>query len=461
MRHLTLHEYERLYRGSADTRTGTRRGGRLFLSDYHFRRLRSYDESRATSSGRQILDWNHRYATAQQWVGVVRIPGLSLEILPKAAPRHNLLYMLMTAGELPFRERDLAAQATENAPLLEVLVRLFAGRLFGELTLGRQHSYVQRRDNLPYIKGKLLIGRHLAQNLARPDRFHVEYDEFCADTPLNRIFKAACRRLVAMTTKMPLQERLTDCLFLLDDVRDVIPTPSDFDRIIINRQNERFADLFQFARLILLEQAPTSHGGDTKTFSLLFDMNAVFEKFIAQFLRHHILTNELSDCRLYDQARSRLEHLVYRPPPVLPANYRPRRHGSKVLPLKADLLIERGPHRLIIDTKWKVLSSEAGGRRGVSRNDLLQLFAYAQNYGARNNVLLYPHPGEDLDAQVFNLPLSGDGGDLQRIQVRFADLRANLWTQRNALTRSLTSMVRKALPEASQAPSREMAPHPN
>ncbi len=458
MRHIALREYTRLYRGNSDTQSGTRGAGRLYLSDLHFRRLRSYDESRATSEGRQILDWRHRYATTRQWVGVIHIPGLCIEILPKVTPRHNLLYMLMVSGELPFRERDLAHQATIDAPLLESLIAIFADRLFAELSLGQQHNYVLRQDNLPYIKGKLQIGRHLACNLARPDRFFVEYDEFCADTALNRIFKAACRRVVDLTTNMTTRERITDSLFLLGEVRDVIPRTADFERIIINRQNERFADLFRFARLVLEDHAPANYAGDQKTFSLLFDMNAVFETFIAQFLRHDVLKGPLSDCRLYAQARNHLQHLVYRPPPTLPSNYRPRQHGTNVLALKADLLIERGPHRLVIDTKWKRLSAQKGGRRGVSRNDLLQLFAYAHNYGARHNVLLYPHPGEEIEPQVFDLPLSGDGEELRCIEVRFVDLRANLWRRSDGLKRALATMLRRALSERQKTPVRDPMP---
>jgi 5-methylcytosine-specific restriction endonuclease McrBC regulatory subunit McrC len=171
VRRVAVHEYTRLYRGSADVMTGTHRGGRLYLSDVHFRRLRNYDEARAKSEHYQIFDWRRRYAIAQQWVGVIQVPGLSVEILPKIAPRaceekpdkqtefsrKNLLYMLLLAGKLPIRERDLADQSAAKAPLLETLIAIFAERLFFELNRGRQHNYIRRRENLPVLKALVFV----------------------------------------------------------------------------------------------------------------------------------------------------------------------------------------------------------------------------------------------------------------------------------------------------------------
>lgn len=461
MRRVAVHEYTRLYRGSADVKTGAQRGGRLYLSDVHFRRLRNYDEGRAKSEHYQIFDWRRRYAIAQQWVGVIQVPGLSVEILPKIAPRaceekpeaqtefsrKNLLYMLILAGKLPIRERDLADQSAAKSPLLETLIAIFAKRLFFELNRGRQHSYLRRRENLPVLKGKLAFSEHIKHNIARKDRFFVEHDEFLPDTALNRIFKAACRRLFETTSTTHTQERLTYCLMLLDEVADISIGAHHFDKVIINRQNERFADLFAFSRLVLTERAPAAAAGAQNTFSLLFDMNVVYENFVAEFLRRYVLTDDLADCKLFAQATSRLQHLVYRPPAELPPDYRPRKHGKKTLALKADLLIERGDQRLVMDTKWKRLSEEKGGRQGVSRDDLFQLFAYAHNYRAQHNVLLYPQPAGEVDVQVFDLPVREGGESPQQIHARFVDLNRDLRASRKALVGELRGLVSKMLLE--------------
>ncbi len=455
MRRIAVHEHTRLYRGSTDVATGTRRGGRLYLSDVHFRRLRNYDEARAKNEFYQIFDWRRGYAIAQQWVGVIQVPGLSVEVLPKIAPRSsetptrfarkNLLYMLMLAGKLPLRERDLAEQSIGKAPLLETLIAIFAERLFVELNRGRQHNYVRRRENLPVLKGKLAFSQHIKHNIARRDRFFVEHDEFLPDTTLNRIFKAACHRLFEATTATKTQEQLSYCLILLDQVTDIAVARHHFDKVIITRQNERFADLLEFCRIVLTGRSPTAQAGATNTFSLLFDMNVVYENFIAEFLRRYVLTGPLDDCKLFAQSKDRLQYLVYRPPDELPPGYRPRKHGKKTLALKADLLIERGDRRLVMDTKWKRLSANKGGRQGVSRNDLFQLFAYAHTYGAQHNVLLYPKPAAPVDTQVFDLPLVDGAHAPQQIHARFVNLNRDLRSSRRELASELREMVERML----------------
>ena len=47
-------------------------------------RLRRFDESFAGSSGHTIFDWSReKYLRAVNYVGVIQVPGLTVEILPK------------------------------------------------------------------------------------------------------------------------------------------------------------------------------------------------------------------------------------------------------------------------------------------------------------------------------------------------------------------------------------------
>lgn len=64
---------------------------------------------------------------------------------------------------------------------------------------------------------------------------------------------------------------------------------------------------------------------------------------------------------------------------------------------RPDIILRRdGKDLAIIDTKWKVLSSDPLSRKsGVSQNDVYQLMAYARVYRCNRLVLLYPcSPGQ-------------------------------------------------------------------
>jgi hypothetical protein len=99
-------------------------------------------------SERRIFDWtNPDWIKVQNYVGVIQVPGLSIEILPKIAPsaetvvdpdavararwaqaQRNLLYMLAVAGIIPYSERGFANVEITRMPLLEGLISAFARR---------------------------------------------------------------------------------------------------------------------------------------------------------------------------------------------------------------------------------------------------------------------------------------------------------------------------------------------
>src|SRR5438046_1429266 len=133
---MQMREYDRRYRSEI---------GKEALHE-----LQLLDSRLATGGAGSIFDWSHpHYITAKNWVGVVQVRSLTIEILPKVdAPaactsadsdgttQSNLLYMLVTAGYVPARDRGVADLRTERLPLLEALILLFANRLVQELQRG-------------------------------------------------------------------------------------------------------------------------------------------------------------------------------------------------------------------------------------------------------------------------------------------------------------------------------------
>ena len=382
-------------------------------------RLKRFDQ-RGRSEGNQVFSWGDGRTQTKQWVGVVQVPGLQVEILPKidevdingqeekAIPaRSNLLYMLSVAGNVPVRERDVARLASRKASLSETLAAIFADRLRRELLRGPERAYIRREENLRQFKGKLLIAQQVLHNAAHRERFFCRFDEFSQDTLMNRIFRAACRFLLNATHTPATQDKLRHCLLLLDDVEDIFVHDELFDQITITRQNERFDDVLRFCRLILKEHSPTTQSGKERSFSLLFDMNRVFEDFVTAFLKKQVMPG-FAGYRLYAQAKTKPRCLL-------------TSKDKCVLSLKPDILIEdeRSDQRLVLDTKWKQLSGD-GDRGGVGIDDLYQLYAYTRRYKCRRSVLLYPHVREAKCRDFAIVDTS------KQINVRFVNLSRDL-----------------------------------
>lgn len=402
----------------------------LHLERRLYDRLKRFDQ-RGRPESERVFSWGDDSTRTTQWVGVIQMPGLQVEVLPKVDEadddqvRRNLLYMLAVAGKVPVRDRDIARLASRKAPLSETLVALFADRLRRELLRGPERAYIGREENLRRFKGKLLIAQHTLRNAAHRERFFCRYDEFSEDTLMNRIFRAACRRLLDVMHTPLTQDKLRHCLLLLDEVEDVFIHDELFDQITITRQNERFADVLCFCRLILQERSPTVRSGRERSFSLLFDMNRVFEDFVAAFLKKQVIPH-LDGYRLYPQAKNQRLHLM-------------TSKGRGVLPLRPDLLIRASDDRLfVLDTKWKHLSGE-GARGGVGTNDLYQLYAYTRRYKCRRSVLLYPQVNGAKCRDFAIVDTS------KQVGVRFVNLRRDLRKERDDLACELTYIVKEGI----------------
>lgn len=405
------------------------------------RELKLFEDTWCAKPGKSALfDWRHNEVWSRNYVGVVQVPGLTVEILPKIDRRkndsaaekllaqHNLLYMLSHTGNIPFEERELAGLKLKEMPLLEVLIRLFANRLLEELRRGVDHAYVHREENLPRIKGKIILNRHLLLNAAHRERFYVGFDEFLDDTPLNRIFKATCRRLISVSTNTETQRLLMETSAIFDEVGGIFPDAHHFDQVHLHRNNERFQTLFDFCRIVWQGQSPNPSAGESRTFSLLFPMEQLFEEFIARFIRRYAeeFGFDRRDVRI--QSESCTKYLL-----------REEASDSFKFKLLPDLLVVKGKSAplLILDTKWKCLKADAEDRKnGVSQADMYQMYAYATRFDCNDVVLLYPDTG-DVTPKSYRLP----GDEAKRIRVAVIDLHRDLQKERVGLKSDLLRIL--------------------
>lgn len=458
-----MREHDRLHLATGDGRTGTRVGDRTLISAAHFRKLRRFDEKQADSDDDLVFRWCSKTLAARQFVGVIQIDELTIEILPKIeetddAPsdddstsgrrfsQRNLLYMLSLAGRVPLRSRDVANVSVHKATLLDIFVELFATRLLDELKRGLDQSYVDRAENLSFLRGKLQFSKHLRENLWRKERFFVEYDEYLPDTTMNRIFKYACRRLYRSVSRPQTEHKLQQCLALLTPVDDRKMTLQDFERVRFSRQNERFREAFAFCRLLFQGLSPSPAVGDDESYAVLFDMWTVYEDFITAFIGKYVLNStEFGDYRYRPQSKGLQRHLLHE-----------RGEGSRrKLNLQPDILIELigeshrcedgKPLRLIADTKWKRLSRTSHGNVGdISGGDLYQMYAYTHRFDARCSVLLYPRGAFELPDEDFVLPgTKGTAAGEKSVHIRFVNLNRDLSDRREqkALASELRQMI--------------------
>ena len=334
------------------------------------------------AQGSRFFRLGHKSITTTQYVGYLEVGDLSIEILPKAdsAPvnaesaevwRHGLLEMLRAATDLRLESPGPASQLAGRPTLLELFVRRFLDEVERLVHEGLAKGYRDEEANGPTFRGKLLFPQHLRENLVRADRFYVRYSTFDRDILVNRILREALDALLGLALSGGLAARTAACAASFPEVRGLRITSEILERVVLGRSTARYRDALLLARMILEQRAPELRTGHVPVFALLFDMNLLWERYVASQFRR-------AAGRRFDVSTQETRSLW-------------REAGSPSRIVRADIVVRpAGEERvlLVADTKWRVVPD------GVPSDDeLKQMFVYNELLGAPRAVLLYPGTG--------------------------------------------------------------------
>ena len=322
-----------------------------------------------------VLTRTHHGLRAQQVVGILAVPGITLEILPKIegneqSVRAALIHMLAVAYDLRVSEGELSALGTQRHDFLEILIRLFCERLLAAVKHGLSRQYVEREDDLPLFRGSLMVKRQLTAHATRPDRLACRFDELSEDTPINRVLKAAILRLSRISRASGNLRRLGELASRLDMASTSARPLSE--PVSLDRTNAAFHQVYRMARLFLSGDWQSTIGGRAYGFALVFPMNDLFEAYIGRKLHQALAPTRV---RLQDRKHYALRHSA---------------GGGGAFALRPDIVVETANGTVVIDTKWKRLDPNNGANHGVSQSDVYQMLAYAHAYDAHRLILIYP-----------------------------------------------------------------------
>lgn len=338
--------------------------------------------------GGGVLEHGRKGLRARGVVGVIAAEGCAIEILPKidfpgkngaevtGSTRRRLVHMLAVALDLEIDAGQVTTLDWQRETLLEILIRLFSEKLVDAVRQGMSRRYVEHTDDLPVLRGRLDATRQFTVLAAEPSRLACRYDALTADIALNRIMKAAVTRLARTAQTADNQRRLRELLFAYADVSDVPILALRWDEVVLDRTNRRWRELFKLARLLLGQRFQTTSAGGSDGFSLLFEMNTLFEEYVARMLKRALADTGL---RVVSQG-GRLYCLET-----------DDRRG--LFQTRPDILVKRGEEVVqIIDTKWKKIAARIDDpKQGVLQGDVYQMMAYGQLYKCDRLKLLYPH----------------------------------------------------------------------
>ena len=350
---------------------------------------------------------------ARQHVGMVRLGPLQITVQPKLPPGdlwHILAYGL--GLETLKRSAPVEVQVPE-AGFVDLLAMVLLSEAESLWRRGLRRSYRPREEWLASPRGRIDLRRLSAALPLTQAALPCLHYERSMDTLENRVVRAG----LGMASRMVQVPAVKAALIQAERRWAEVCGSMAVDSVSL-RQAERARNRLTSAyapahRLIavlyeglgmpddLEELAPGAERPTERLPGFLWDMAALFERFVARFLAEHLRGAEV---RTQESIRH-LYRVVRSPRPMRAPRPRPDL-----------LLVEEGRTVAVLDTKYRAFDVE-----GLTRDILYQMSVYAVAYASAHGVgepvpaiVLYPGQGvprEDI-TYGFRHGLRGSGGPI-------------------------------------------------
>ena len=359
------------------------------FSEHHFQLLAKYLEKQKKSylfetsyrKGKQGIKFN-------SYVGVITVKGLTIYVLPKADKDANdgdkdlwskrLTFMLSQVYKLKVQTTAPANLKWRPNVLLNIFLKKFLDEVAVLLNRGLIKTYRKTDGNRTALKGKLLFNKQIAYNCVHQERFYVRYTTYDYNHILNRIIRQALLAICDITNSSDIKGRATSTLFNFPELDEVAVTPELFSRLIFDRKSEDYRNDIKLAEMILLNYSPDLHHGNNHVWTLMFDMNKLWEEFV-----YVTLKRKLAGCTVMAQKQKALWESDLNRKTV-----------------RADIVVKNNDGEIfVLDTKWKMPRYD--GKIVPSDADLHQMYVYLDVYKnegiiAKKVALLYPGKEKDV-----------------------------------------------------------------
>lgn len=378
-------------------------GSQEVFTQVHFDSLAQWESEKNLG----YFQLKHKKICFTQWVGVIQLGTLTIEILPKADKNQTrnreesidhwskvMMKMLKLTGQVKLQSSTLASLSTSRQSLLDIYLQNF---LFAVETLihrGLVKKYTQVSKNRSCLKGQLQFPKQLVHNAIRRDRFHTQANEFERENTWNQMLVEALKVIFKMTSNGTIRSKAKELELFFPEWSSRKFVADDFDRLVYDRKTEPYREAIQLAQLILMEMNPQLKSGTSDVVAIFFDMNELFERYVAKVLEK----------QLAEKSQKTGRNLLLKT--QRPQKYLLMEGDTWKFMMKPDLTIMERLNGSqdwvpieILDTKWKLLDGD-DPKLDIKQADLYQMYTYGGEYGCGNLTLIYPEWAEGCEDRV-------------------------------------------------------------
>ncbi len=310
----------------------------------------------------------HKGVRFRQYVGVLQVGALTIEILPKTDQHANaqqwqrvLLELLQACSMLPIDTLTEAHLQSRSSPLLWFYLNHFLQEVQQLLQEGLVKHYQNKSANGYTWKGQLNFAQQLRHNWQHPERVYSRSQHYDYQHPAHQLLYAALQIIQRLSIDNTLQQRVQHLLRAFPSQQPIRAQARIFEHLYAQPKFERYRRALELARMITLHYSPDLRAGSHAVLAILFDMNQLFERYIQRQLQQQL------DKSWLIRAQAAKPFWAQRK-------------------LRPDLWLSHEGQHYILDTKWKILK-----RPAPSDADLRQMFAYNHSFEATQSLLVYPN----------------------------------------------------------------------
>ena len=311
------------------------------------------------------------------YVGIIQVGGLTLEIVPKADKKETtdkaeyakwqkvLLRMLAVCNHIKIDSVSEANLEKRNHSLLDLYFKIYLDEVSNLLRQGLIKKYHKNEGNLTALKGRLIFGKNIQNNLIHQERFYTEHQVYDHEHLHNQILLKALSVLSVVSNNPNIIDSINRTKLNFPDIKEIQITKTHFDQLRENRKTIPYSNALKVAKMIILNYSPDIKSGGENMLALLFDMNKLWEEYVYRML---LRKKEPGYAIGFQTSQKFWENKTVRPDIVIS---------------KTDATGKM--EKFIVDPKWKIIDA-----KNPSDNDLKQMFVYNLYWDADKSMLLYP-----------------------------------------------------------------------
>lgn len=339
--------------------------------------------------------------------------GLIIEILPKFAKvnlndktinkyRNTLVNMISVANEKSYiiAETTSSKKSLGELPLIKYIIELFSIELLEVLRTGLSSTYEKTTKSSSNIRGNILVTKTIQNSIIDKSKIYISYNTHTSNNHLMKVFKSLANLLINDSNlSYNSRQNFYEIYSLLDNVSIVNLVEKDFSNIVFNRLNDKFEILFKKAEYIYKQYMPFVSAINASPFwSILFDMDTLFEKFLSYLFRK-------SNLNFIEQSKI--------------DSYSNRNHTVSIKP---DFIIKSDDSICVVDAKWKLIDNRKQ-LYGLDSQNFWQIHSYMNLVDTKkeiNGYFIVPKNSEYLDDLIVFKNLDSTRNNISVIAIDFS-----------------------------------------